>query len=154
MQNLICEGKTIKAVAVAAIDSGDLVLVGAKVVVAQNDAAINAEFIGQTKGVYNVPKEAGAITIGQALYLKAGAKTVTTTAAENTFCGYAHSAAAAGAATVDLLIVDGTPVTAATVAVVATVNGSDAATTQALANALKVTVNEMLVSLKAAGLMA
>ncbi len=39
------------------------------------------------------------------------------------------------------------------VAANATVNGSDAATTQALANSLKTTVNNILTELKAAGLM-
>lgn len=42
---------------------------------------------------------------------------------------------------------------AANVAAEATVDGSDAETTQALANALKVTVNAILTALKAAGLM-
>ena len=43
---------------------------------------------------------------------------------------------------------------AAVVAAEATANGSDAATTQALANALKVKVNAILTALKAAKLMA
>lgn len=43
---------------------------------------------------------------------------------------------------------------AATVAAEATANGSDAATTQALANALKTKVNAILTALKNAGLMA
>lgn len=43
---------------------------------------------------------------------------------------------------------------AATVAAEATANGTDAATTQALANALKTKVNAILTSLKAAKLMA
>lgn len=42
---------------------------------------------------------------------------------------------------------------AANVAAEATVNGSDAETTQALANALKVTVNAILTALKTSGIM-
>lgn len=43
---------------------------------------------------------------------------------------------------------------AATVAAVATANATDLATSEALANQLKTTVNAILTSLKAAGLMA
>lgn len=54
--------------------------------------------------------------------------------------------------------VDGNPITpgakAVVVAPVATANGSDLATTQALANQLKITVNAILTALKNAGLMA
>ncbi len=43
---------------------------------------------------------------------------------------------------------------ATTIAAEATANGSDAATTQALANALKTKLNAVIAALKAAGLMA
>lgn len=119
---------------------------------AEDDQAVVA-----LEGVFTHAKATEAVTNGQRLYWNDTTKVVTTVNAGNTFMGFADGAAESGDATVDVRLVQGDASGAAIADVVAAVtaaNGSDAGTTQTLANALKVTVNEILVELKAAGLMA
>ena len=153
-------------IASAVVASGDLVKVGGKIVVAAGDAAIGSTFVGVTNGVYRVPKEAGAVTQGAALYFKASTKTVTTSATGNTLAGYAFSSADSGDATVDMFLVDntnagtigaiiagnvatvavadGVAVTAANGSAVETADATDLPTAQALANANKTAVNVLV----------
>lgn len=82
---------------------------------------------------------------------------VATATASNSIIGWAFDKAAGSGELIRVVIETPSvpmPTQAAVVAAEATADGSDAATTQALANALKVKVNAILTSLKAAGLMA
>lgn len=146
-------------VASATVTSGDLVKVGSKIVVAMGNALSGETFVGATCGVFVVPKEAGAVTQGTALYFKASTKTVTTSATGNTLAGYAFSSAESGDATVDMFLVDNTnagtigAVIADNVAAVAVADATDLTTAEALANNNKVKINAILTALKAAGIM-
>jgi len=93
---------------------------------------------------FEIAKETGAITIGQALYVTSTG-TITATASGNQFVGFAYEAAASGDATGKLLLCgDCGPGTGAAVANVGGTAASDAITT----------VNALLVSLRAAGIIA
>jgi len=119
---------------------------------AEGDVAVVA-----LEGVFAVAKASGALTLGQKLYWDNTAGNVTGTGSGNTFMGFADVAAASDATTVDIRLVQSDASGAAVAAVVAavtTANGSDASTTQALANQLKTSLNEVIAALKAAGLMA
>lgn len=105
MQNYICEGDRIAITATGAIAAGQLHLVGSKVLVAVTAAAaIGDVYTAMTEGVFEVPKETGAITVGAKLYLLSGGSSVTTTASGNTLVGWAYTAAASGDATVQISI--------------------------------------------------
>jgi predicted RecA/RadA family phage recombinase len=106
MKNFKQLGGRMDVVASATVTSGDLVKVGSKIVVAMGNALSGETFVGATCGVFVVPKEAGAVTQGAALYFKASTKTVTTSATGNTLAGYAFSSAESGDATVDMYLVD------------------------------------------------
>lgn len=106
MKNFKQLGGRMDVVASATVTSGDLVKVGSKIVVAMGDALATELFVGATCGVFVVPKEAGAVTQGAALYFKASTKTVTTSATGNTLAGYAFSSAESGDAAVDMFLVD------------------------------------------------
>ncbi|MFC3637034.1 DUF2190 family protein [Camelimonas fluminis] len=100
MKNMVQRGHSMTVTATAAVKSGDLVLSGLVPGIAYTDAANGEEFEAATDGVFDLPKAAGAITIGAKVYFDAAAKNVTTTASGNTAIGHAWAAAAAGAASV------------------------------------------------------
>lgn len=108
------------------------------------------------KGVFSVPKATGAVDQGDRLYWDVSEDEVTTTSSGNIFAGFAHAAAAENAATVDILLVNGDSAganVAANVTVISTADGSDAGTTQTLANATKAKVNSLITALVNAGIM-
>lgn len=103
MKNFVERGCTINVVAGADIASGDIVTVGATAGIAAGKYASGATAVLNLEGVYSVPKVAsGAITQGAKLYVIAGQ--AGTTVGSNVFLGYAHSAAADGAGSVDVLL--------------------------------------------------
>lgn len=105
MKNFIESGDTLTIPAPAAVSSGGVVVAGQLIGVAVSDAASGADVAVQTRGVFNLPKEAAlAITLGAAVYWDATAGVVTTTATDNTPIGYATAAALASAATVRVRI--------------------------------------------------
>lgn len=57
--------RQIKAIAASAVSSGGVVTEGDQIGVALSDAAIGEEYILTTKGVFELPKAAGAISAGQ-----------------------------------------------------------------------------------------
>jgi predicted RecA/RadA family phage recombinase len=155
MTNYKQPGKVMEYVnAGSAISSGAIVPVGDQCGIAIADiAATTGRGSLSLEGVYECPKDGDeAFAQGDALYYDAADGTVTKTAAGNTPFGIAFEAAAE-AAVVCVARLQQHPNQAAVVAAVATADGSDAATTQALANALKASHNSLLASLKAAGLM-
>lgn len=139
----------------AAIASGAVFISGNIVGIALRDLAIGEKGAVQIKGVVKLDKTTSlAISQGDRLYYNTSTKKVTKTVTD-VFIGTAAAAGADAATTQEVMLGESvTPVVkAANVAQVATANGSDAATTQALANALKTSLNAVLTALKGAGLM-
>lgn len=104
MKNFIEDGNTINVTATKVIKSGDMVALTGKVVIAITDAAIGDTIACKTNGVFEVSKNTGAATQGQALYYDATSSKITTTEGSNVLVGYAHEAAASGDATVKVRI--------------------------------------------------
>jgi predicted RecA/RadA family phage recombinase len=99
MKNYIQKGDSIEFVAVGAIASGAIVEVGALAGVSAGTYAIGDKVVVSLCGVYEVPKVAGAVTLGAKLYSNASGS-ATTTVDTNVFLGYAFSAQNSGDATV------------------------------------------------------
>jgi len=99
MKNFVAAGSAITVPAPAAVSSGAGVLVGAIFGVANGSATSGADVVLSVVGVFDLPKAAGAITLGAAIYWDNSAKAVTTTATDNTRIGAAVAAAGAGDAT-------------------------------------------------------
>jgi predicted RecA/RadA family phage recombinase len=103
MKNFVEHGKTVTIVAGGAITLGQIVTVGATAGIAAGTYATGETAVVNLEGVYAVPKVAsGAITQGAKLYVISGE--AGTTVGSNVFLGYAHSAAADGAGTVNVLL--------------------------------------------------
>lgn len=104
MRNFIEKGLTMAyTVGDTSVKSGDLVMAGEVAGVAVTDGAPGETITLNVKGVYELPKGAGAITQGQKVYAtvsESGETTVVATATDNAFCGYAWEAAEASAPTV------------------------------------------------------
>lgn len=103
MRNFIEKGLTMAyTVGDTPVKSGDLVMAGEVAGVAVTDGAPGETITLNVKGVYELPKGAGAITQGQKVYahVENGATTIVATATDNAFCGYAWEAAEASAPTV------------------------------------------------------
>lgn len=104
MKNYIQKGDSIEVVAVAAIASGAIVEVGALAGVSVGSYEIGETAVISLCGVYEVPKVAGAVTLGAKLYSNASGS-ATTTVGTNVFLGYAFSSQASGDATVRVRLI-------------------------------------------------
>jgi len=104
MKNYIQKGDNIEFVAVGAIASGAIVEVGALAGVSAGAYGIGDTAVVSLCGVYEVPKVAGAVTLGAKLYSDASGS-ATTTVGTNVFLGYAFSAQASGDATVRVRLI-------------------------------------------------
>jgi predicted RecA/RadA family phage recombinase len=154
MINKIQEGEILKVTAGEDYDSGEPVLIGNRVGIAMSDVTSGSDFAVEMEGVFEVTKvSAQAWTLGDQIFWDASASKFTTTGTGNTRAGYATEDAANPSSTGRIKL-DGSSKQSTVIAAVATADGSDAATTQALANALKASHNSLLAALKAAGLMA
>lgn len=137
----------------SAIASGDPIFVGGIKGVALADIANGATGPVRTEGVFTLAKKASlAISEGDILFWDVTPGEITKTAADGVFIGYAEAAAGSSDTTVEVLLTQGGGVSA-NVAAISTADGSDAATTQALANATKTKVNAILTALQNAGIM-
>jgi predicted RecA/RadA family phage recombinase len=99
MKNYVQPGNVLLFTAVAAVTSGDLVIVEDMVCVALQDADEGDVFSGYVEGVFDLEKASGAIDQGAKVYWDASESEVTTTAESNTLIGHAAEAAASGDAT-------------------------------------------------------
>lgn len=104
MKNYIQKGDSIEFVATAAIASGAIVEVGALAGISAGKYEAGETVVVNLCGVYEVPKVAGAVTLGAKLYSNA-AGAATTTVGTNVFLGYAFSAQASGDATVKVRLI-------------------------------------------------
>jgi predicted RecA/RadA family phage recombinase len=138
----------------SAISSGDVVVIGDRIGIALTDiAATSGTGTVELCGVYELAAiSTGAFVQGEALYWDASAGKLTNVGTANTPAGTAFEAKASSAALARVRL-QPSPERMPVQAAVATADGSDAATTQALANALKTAHNALLVKLKEAGLM-
>lgn len=156
MQNKIQDGQVLSLPAPFAVYGGDLVVIGALAGVAMHSAAQGELFSLAREGVFELPKVAVAVTLGQRLYYDAAAKKLTPDGSAGLFVGAAGADAVAGDALV-LLVLSDCPSEfiegqQPAIADIAAANAADLATAQALANATKATVNALLASLRAAGI--
>jgi len=144
-----------------AIVGGSVVIVGNYIGVAPSDIAANVAGELALLGVYTLAKT-NPLTISQGdkLYYNAGSGLITKTASD-TPIGSAWLAAGSTAATVQVKLLgnavdfDAANATVATfVAQIATANATDLATSEALANQCKASINSLLTSLINAGVMA
>lgn len=99
MQNYVAPGGAVTIPAPALIASGAGVLVGSIFGVANNAAASGADLVLSVVGIFDLPKAAGAISLGAPVYWDDTAKKVTTSPSANTHIGAAVAAAQSGAST-------------------------------------------------------
>lgn len=103
MKNFIQEGNHMDHTPTAALTSGQMVLVGARVGIAIADIPANTPGVLRMTGVASVPKKAAdAPAQGALLYWDNTAKNLTVTSSGNTLAGYAFAAAAGADATVSI----------------------------------------------------
>lgn len=156
-KNYVQEGERIAYTipAETTILSGAVVVIGSLIGIALEGGVAGDIIDVALEGVWNLPKvNTTVIALGDEVFWNAGTSKVTLVATD-TPLGKAFAAAGNGPVVVDVKLVGSAVIgQSANVAAIATANGSDAGTTQALANATKTTVNGILVALKAAGLMA
>lgn len=112
MRNFVQPGENITVTAPYAVESGELVVIGAMVGVANSDAENGAEVVISTQGVFDLAKVPAVVfTAGEVVYTTTagGAVTDNTDADSNSGgtvkVGYAVQAAGAGAGTVRVRLV-------------------------------------------------
>lgn len=107
MKNYVCSGERIDVtVPAGGLTSGQVYLLGTKVVVMVTGGVEGDVCEAATEGVFTIPKATGAVSKGQALYWDDTAKNLTTTVGSNTYAGYAFAAALSADATVQVVLVD------------------------------------------------
>jgi predicted RecA/RadA family phage recombinase len=160
MKNFVLEGDVINyANSGSAIASGAVVQIGETVGVAATDiSATTGTGAVLLEGVFSLPKVGSqAWSQGDKIFWDHTNLYCTSTPSSDadTVMGIAFEAVGSGSGETTGLVKlqSNQPKKAASESAVATADGSDAATTQALANALKVTVNSLIAKLKASGVM-
>jgi predicted RecA/RadA family phage recombinase len=158
MDNYVQSGKTLTLVAPYDVASGAGFLVGAIFAIAVRAALEAAPVEGTREGVYTLPKtSAQAWTQGQKVYWDNTNKRCDSDSTVGMLIGVATDAAADPSSTGTVLLnAVAPPMTEgaqAHIADIATADGSDAATTQALANATKAKFNTLLAELRLAGVL-
>ncbi len=160
--NFVQEGDVIDFVVPAiVVTSGDLVNIGPALSgVALHDGVEGDTIEVAIRGVFDVLKTAAlVIAVGEEVYFNTTTKMVTKTKTDKCL-GVATLAAAADDTTVRVVLTpkrgeqNAAESQVALVAQIATANGSDPATTMALANANKAKINELLTAMINAGVMA
>lgn len=86
------------------VKSGNLVIAGSLSGVAVTDIPVGETGSVSLKGVFELPKAAGAISQGAKLYWVTADKNLSTTASGNTLIGFAWAAALAGDTTVRVVL--------------------------------------------------
>ncbi|RWR12044.1 DUF2190 family protein [Paenirhodobacter populi] len=100
--NFVQPGHNLTIPAPAAVLSGEPVTAGEIVGIALGDAAIGSPVDVATEGVWELPKVADAIILGEIVFWDATAKLATATATDNIKLGVAVADAAASTATVTI----------------------------------------------------
>ena len=101
MKNFVQAGSALTIPAPAAVASGEVVIVGNIIGIANAAAAFGADLDVTTTGVFSLPKVSGDVfAVGATVYFNTATKLATTTASSNTAIGTAVAAAGVGAALV------------------------------------------------------
>jgi predicted RecA/RadA family phage recombinase len=156
MKNFLCNGERIDVVAPAGgLTSGQLYVVGTKVVVMVTGGPAGSICEAATMGVYLVPAAAQAIAQGQPVFFDPINLVVTSVALGNIFAGYAYAPVLITDGVCQLLLVDNTPDfnKAAYIAPEANVNAVDLPSAITLVNDLKAKFNTLLTELQGASIM-
>lgn len=99
-KNYVQRGDVLTVPAPATVAAGDVVILGEIVGVAAGDAASGNSLDLETVGVWELPKEAAAISLGAVVYWDSGAELCTATATDNTRIGVAVADGALNATSV------------------------------------------------------
>lgn len=152
MKSYIQRGNVFDYIAGSTILSGAVVAVGGLVGIAAIDGDSGDTIPCNREGVFSLTKATPlAIAQGDRLFWSGTAVTKTTS---DTPLGIAYNAAGSSDTTVNVLLEGNSVLAQATaIADIATADGSDAGTTQTLANATKVKINALLAALRVAGLL-
>jgi predicted RecA/RadA family phage recombinase len=158
MNNYIQCGDTLTLVAPYNVASGAGFLVGAIFAVAARTVLAGNPVEGVREGVFTLPKTAAqAWAPGDKVYWDDANKRCDSDSTVGLLIGAASEAAANPSDTGVVVLTASIPSSSegpqAAIADVATADGADAATTQALANALKAKFNILLAELRAAGVL-
>lgn len=99
-------GEVLTHIAAAAITSGEVVVIGTKIGVAQTSAVIGGECELRVEGVFTLDKTTGqgAIAQGAILYWDDATNKITNVAAANKVAGFAAAPAATGDLFIDVKI--------------------------------------------------
>lgn len=103
-QNYIESGDVLDWTATADTKSGDMVAIGDMVGISLGDAKTDQIVAVRMKGVFEVAKATGAITIGSKVYLDATASKATATETGNKFMGYAWESVTSSAPLVRVVL--------------------------------------------------
>ena len=107
MATRVNDGVYIDYTPVGAVSNGDVVVLGTRIGIADQDIAAGIKGALAKRGVYALDKSvtsSDAITVGTYLYWDAGSEVVTETSSTNAIAGVAVLAAAASATTVNVSI--------------------------------------------------
>jgi len=102
MKNYKGEGESVSFTAGASYDAGDVVVLGDRAAVVAGDVASGSVGQADLEGVYELAKEAVAMSVGDKLYWDANAENVTKTSSGNKAIGHAHETVASGVAVIDV----------------------------------------------------
>lgn len=100
-KNFTQKGDVHSAPAAVATESGEVVVIGDMIGVALNDAAIGDMLDTALTGVFELPCETGAISVGAPVYVTS-AGVISGTASGNTAAGHAFTAAGAGVTSIEV----------------------------------------------------
>lgn len=155
MLKYVCEGKKVLHTAGANIASGDIVVLECGIGFADNDIANGAEGPVSVEGAFEVVKKSGeAWAAGDRLFYSAADEDFSKVEGDDRIpAGFARKAQGSSDTEGEIILAPTILAQAANVTAISTADGSDAGTTQTLANATKAKVNSILVALKAAGIM-
>lgn len=140
--------------------SGSVVVIGGLIGIAVTTIAVGDSGSVNLEGVYELPLNGAIPAIGTVLYWDATNTRCDVLATVGPFIGNSASTVADLAGGVRVLLAgEGRPTSSLVtqqpvIAAIATADGSDAGTTQTLANATKAKVNAILAALKLAGIIA
>jgi predicted RecA/RadA family phage recombinase len=158
MNNYIQDGDTLTLVAPYNVASGAGFLVGAIFAVAARTVLAGNQVEGVREGVFTLPKTAAqAWAQGDKIYWDDINKRCDSDSTIGLLIGAASEAAANPSDTGVIVLTSSIPSSSegpqAAIVDIATADGVDAATTQALANALKAKFNTLLAELRAVGIL-
>ena len=105
MSNFEQPGDVVTVIHAAVISVDDLIIIDNLVGIAQNNAAIGADIEMALVGVFKIPTENVAFTLGEAVWINVANKTVTSTDTGTKFVGIVLEARGAGTTPVSVRLI-------------------------------------------------